>query len=170
MIYVFIFVAKMIEVTLATMRIVLTSKGYRIAASLMAAVEITMWLIVISTVLLGINEDPLRAVAYGIAFVIGIYIGIVVEDKLALGLSQIEVIAEFEKAKEITIKLREQGYAVTTFFCEGLEGKKLAIIAKVHRKDIPVTMDLLKEYENLFVTVTDIKKLSIGSIARQKIK
>jgi uncharacterized protein YebE (UPF0316 family) len=167
MIYIIIFLAKLLEVAIATVRMVLTARGNRVAASLLAAVEITIWIIVTSTVLLGLSEDPLRAVAFGLAFVVGIYIGIVVEDKIALGLAQIECIAEYEEARIITDKLRENGYGVTTFDCEGLDGKKLSINLKVHRKDIPKTMEILKDYDQLFVSVTDIRKLSIGMVGRR---
>jgi len=167
MIYIFIFLAKLMEVAIATVRMVLTARGNRIAASLLSAVEITIWIIVTSTVLLGLAEDPLRAVAFGLAFVVGIYLGIILEDKLALGLAQVECIAGFEEAKNITAKFRELGYGVTTFDCEGLDGKKLSVNMKVHRKDIPKVMHVLKAHEHLFVTVTDIRKLSMGSIGRR---
>jgi len=166
MIYLFIFLAKLLEVAIATVRMVLTARGNRIAASLLSAIEITIWIIVTSTVLLGLREDPLRAVAFGLAFVVGIYLGIIVEDKLALGLAQVECIAGFDEAKAITGKLRALGFGVTTFDCEGLDGKKLSINLKVHRKDIPRVMKILKEHEHLFVTVTDIRKLSMGHISR----
>jgi len=169
MIYVIIFLAKLIEVAIMTVRMVLTTRGNRVAASLLASVEITIWLILTSTVLLGLREDPFMAVAFGAAFVVGIYMGIIIEDKLALGLSQIEVIADFDTAKEITVKLRECGYGVTTFDCEGLGGKKLAINLKVHRKDIPTTMRILKEYPDIFVTVSDIRSLTRGLIERRMV-
>ena len=170
MIYIMIFSAKLLEVSVATVRVVLTARGNRVVASLLAAVEVTLWIIVASVVLTGITEDPLRAVVYGLAFAIGIYLGIVIEDKLALGLAQIEIIAETEEARAITSKLRECGYGVTTFICEGLEGQKMSIVLKVHRKDIPTTIKLLKGHEQLFVTITDIRKLSIGSIGRHMIQ
>ena len=170
MIYAFIFFAKLLEVAVCTVRVVLTAKGYRVYASALAAVEITLWIIVTSTVLLGLSEDPLRAVAYGLAFVAGIYMGILLEDKLALGLSQIEVIAEYGIAKQLTNKLRKQGYGVTTYDCEGMDGKKLSVSLKVRRKDVPSTIGLFNEYKDLFVTVTDIRKLSMGSIGKHIIK
>jgi len=169
LVYLAIFCAKLLEVAITTVRVVLTSRGNRVVATLLATVEITIWLIVASNVLMGITEDPLRAVAYGLAFALGIFFGIALEDKLALGLSQIEVIAECEMARLIAGKLREHGYGVTTYECEGLEGRKLALELKVLRKDIPITIELLKEYDQLFVTVTDIRKLSIGSISRRNI-
>ena len=170
MIYALIFLAKLLEVAITTVRIVLTARGNRKIASLLAAVEISIWIVVTSTVLLGLGDDPLKAVAFGLAFVVGIYVGILIEDKLALGLSQIEIIAGFDEAKIITKKLRSNGYGATTFDCEGLEGKKLSIELKVLRKDVPVTMKLLKDHENLFVTVSDIRKLSRGDIKKRIIK
>jgi len=169
MIYFLIFIAKLTEVAIMTVRLVLTTRGNRVAASLLSAVEITIWLMVTSTVLLGLRDDPLQAVAYGLAFVFGIYFGILIEDKLALGLAQIEVIAELDEARQIALKLREHGYGVTTFDCEGLDGRKLSVNMKIHRKDVPQTMALLREYDHLFVTVTDIRKLSRGSIERRLI-
>jgi len=170
MIYILIFFAKLLEVSIATVRLVLTARGNRLVASLLAAVEVTLWIIVAGTVLSTLREDPLRAVAYGLAFAIGIFIGIAIEDKLALGLAQIEVIAGVEEAKDISNTLRGHGYGVTTFFCEGLEGEKMSVVLKIHRKDIPQTLKFLKDYEQLFVTITDIRKLSIGSITRHMIQ
>jgi len=169
MIYLFIFFAKLLEVAITTVRLVLTTRGNRIAASLLAVVEIGIWLIVISTVLLGLNEDPLRAVAFGLAFVIGIYLGILLEDKIALGLAQIECITGCEEAKLLADKFRSLGYGVTTYECEGKDGKKQTIVMKIHRRDIPKAMTILKEYDHLFVTVTDIRKLSIGNIERRTV-
>lgn len=169
MIYAIIFFAKLFEVAVTTVRLVLTTRGNRVAATILSAIEIAIWIILTSTVLLGLNEDPMRAVAFGAAFVVGIFLGMVIEDKLALGLAEIEIIADFEKAKEITQLLRFNGYGVTTFDCEGREGKKLAINVKVHRKDVPVTVKMIRKFDNIFVTVADIKSLSAGSIARRMI-
>ena len=170
MIYILIFFGKLCEVAISTVRVVLTARGNRLVASLLGAVEICIWIIVTSTVLLGISEDPLRAVAFGLAFAVGIFMGITIEDKLALGLSQIEVIAEVDVAQKITNDFREQGFGVTTFYCEGLDGRKQSVSIKIQRRDLPCAIELLREYEGLFVTVTDIRKLSIGIIGRHIIK
>jgi len=167
MIYAIIFFSKILEVSISTVRLVLIARGNRIVASLLAAVEVTIWLLVSSKVLLTLWEDPFLAVAYVLAVMVGIYLGVFIEDKLALGLSQIEVIAEIEEGRIIAKKLRDNGYRATTYEGEGLDGKKLSIVLKVLRKDVPVTTSILKEYDHLFVTITDIKKISIGSIIKQ---
>jgi len=167
MIYALIFAAKLLEVSIATMRLVLTARGNKLAASLLAAVEVSIWVVVTSTVLLSLREDPFRAVAFGAAFVCGVFLGILIEDKMALGLSQIEIIAEFDEARAITKKLRDHGYAATTYVCEGMEGTKLAINLKILRKDIAQTIEILNEHDQLFVTIMDIRKLPIGDIAKR---
>lgn len=166
MIYIFIFFAKLLEVSITTVRVVLTARGNRLISALLAAVEVSLWIVVASRVLLGIHDDPFQAVVYGVAYAIGIYIGIMIEDKLALGLAQIEVITGLEEARLITCKLRESGYGVTTFPCEGLEGPKQSVVMKVHRKDIPATIRLIKDHGHLFVTITDIRKQPMGIINR----
>jgi len=170
MIYVLIFFAKLLEVSITTVRVVLTNRGNKLASGSLAAVEIALWLVVAGNVLMGITDDPLRAVVYGLAYAIGIYLGIEIEDRLAFGLSQIEVIAEPDEAVSIVSRLRGHGYGVTTFDCEGIGGKKVSIALKVQRKDIPLTIKLLREHEHLFVTITDIRKLSMGTIGRRIIQ
>ena len=170
MIYALIFLGKLLEVAISTVRVVLTARGNRLVASILGAVEITMWLLVASTVLLGISEDPLRAVAYGLAFAVGIFVGITIEDKLALGLSHVEVIAEVDIARQVANDFRDRDFGVTTYDCEGLEGKKLTVSMKMQRRDMPCTIEMLSRYDNLFVTVSDIRKLTMGRIGRHIIK
>ena len=166
MIYLLIFSAKLLEVAISTIRVVLMSRGSKIASSLLAALEVTIWVIVTSTVLLSLHQDPMRAVAFIAAFAVGVFLGVLVEDKMALGLSQIEIIAEFDEAKSITKKLRDHGYRATTYVCEGLDGRKLAINLKVLRRDVPSTIEILNDHEQLFVTVMDVRKISIGNIVK----
>ena len=170
LLYFVIFFAKLLEVSVATLRMVLTAKGHRIVAPLIAAFEVTLWLLITSTVLSGMLEDPLRAVAFVLGFVVGIYLGILLEDKLALGLSQIEIIADFDYAKAIAKELRALGYGLTTFESEGMAGKKMVLVTKVRRKDIPATLKVLSAHENLLVTVTEIKKISIGNIGNRLLR
>ena len=166
MIYLLIFSAKLLEVSISTIRVVLMARGSKIASSLLAVLEVTIWVIVTSTVLLSLQEDPMRAVAFIAAFAVGVFLGVLVEDKMALGLSQIEIIAEYDEAKIITKKLRDHGYRATTYVCEGLNGRKLSINLKVLRRDVPSTIEILNEHDEVFVTVMDIRKISIGNIVK----
>ena len=166
MIYLAIFLAKVLEVTIATVRVVLTVKGMKGVATALAGLEITIWLIVASTVITQIHSDPLKGVAYVLAYMSGIFIGMMLEDKMALGLSEIEVIADCETAAEITQVLRQKGYAITEFDCRGKDGLKQTLNIKVHRKDLNATLELLKKHTDTFISINDIRSLSKGNIIR----
>src|SRR5690554_6864634 len=89
-IYFLIFFGKIIEVTVATLRMVLINRGERVKGMIIAFFDILLWLIVTGTVLDGYQEDPLRIVAFATAFAVGNYLGSWFEDKLAFGLSSID--------------------------------------------------------------------------------
>ncbi len=61
--------------------------GHPFGRSLLAVIEIIIWLIVTSTVLNGFQTDPIRIVFYAAAFGMGNFIGSWLDEKLAFGLS-----------------------------------------------------------------------------------
>lgn len=164
MIYVLIFLAKMAEVSIATVRSVLVNRGMREIAVVLASIEITLWLVVTAKVLTNLQSDVWQGVAYGVAFVAGIYAGMVIEDKLALGLARIEIIAEKELARKITRELRERGYGVTSLDSMGKKGDTLLLLVDVRRKDVEETIEFVQQYDGIYATVCDIKSVKIGQI------
>jgi uncharacterized protein YebE (UPF0316 family) len=105
-IYVFIFFGKIIEVAISTFRLVLISRGERVIGSVISVVEITVWLVVTGTVLTGFQTDIWKVVVFVAAFAIGIFLGSWLEEKIALGLSNIQIILQ-DKEEELII-LKEQ--------------------------------------------------------------
>lgn len=170
LVYFAIFFAKLLEVTISTIRAVLAVRGMKAVATALAALEITIWLFVASTVLTQLYSDPLKGVAYVLAYTCGIFLGLLLEDKLALGLSEIQIITDTETARIITQDLRIKGYGITEFDCRGKDGQKQMLDLKVQRKDLNATLSLLKEYEATFISVNDIRALSKGRIKRHIIK
>ena len=84
--YLFIFFGKIVEVAVATVRIVLINRGERVKGSITAFFEVSLWLVVTGTVLAGFQEDILRCVIFALAFALGNYAGSWIESKLAFGL------------------------------------------------------------------------------------
>ena len=170
MIYPVIFLAKLLEVTIATVKTVLAVRGMKIIATALAAVEVTIWIFVASIVLTQLYSDPFKGVAYVLAYTAGIFLGLFMEDKMALGLSEIQLITDPETAGEIVRTLRTKKYGITEFDCRGKDGPKQMLDIKVHRKDLITTLNLLKKYDNTFISVCDIRSLSKGNILRHIIK
>ena len=119
MTYVFIMVAKIIEVSLATVRIVLITKGERKIGAFIAFFEVSLWVVLVSTVLDNIMENPLKIVAYALGFSLGNYLGSLIEEKIGIGLAEMQVILSDEQGVVVSSSLRESGFAVTVMHGEG---------------------------------------------------
>lgn len=132
--YMFIFFAKIIEVSLMTIRTVLITRGEKFYGSLIGFVEVSIWLYVIGKVLVNIDKDPVKMVVYALGFTCGNYIGCILEEKLALGIVTINLISSEEDGKKLAELLREQQVGVTVVEAEGLKEDKKMLIAHVKRK------------------------------------
>jgi uncharacterized protein YebE (UPF0316 family) len=58
-----IFLARIIEVSLGTLRVIFVNKGHRKQAFLLGFIEVTIWVFVASRVIVGITEQPLKAIS-----------------------------------------------------------------------------------------------------------
>ena len=158
-VYVFIFCGKIIEVSIATLRIVLISRGERTVGSLVAIVEVTIWLLVTGTVLTGFQSDLMKVVVFVGAFALGNFIGSWLEEKLALGLSQIQVIVH-DKEDEVKLvgALREKGFGVSTLQVHGMEDTRYMLLLILKRKLVKDTLALIDATcSNALVTIGDVE-------------
>ena len=158
-IYVFIFFGKIIEVSIATLRIVLISRGERTIGSTVAIAEITIWLIVTGTVLTGFQNDLMKVVVFVVAFAIGNFIGSWLEEKLALGLSQIQIIVHNKEAeRNLKNILREKGFGVTTMEVRGMDDTRYMLWVILKRKLVKNALSLIDETcSEALVTIGDVE-------------
>ncbi|MCL2050787.1 MAG: DUF5698 domain-containing protein [Lachnospiraceae bacterium] len=103
LIYFLIFVAKLIEVALATVRNVLINRGEKLLGAVIGFFEVMIWIIVVSNVLGSLAEDPFKVLVYCLAFSCGNYLGVIIEGKLALGTALIQVMVVEEPNAEISV-------------------------------------------------------------------
>ncbi|MGB4439448.1 MAG: DUF5698 domain-containing protein [Sedimentibacter sp.] len=164
--YIIIFFAKIIEVSVSTVRLVLINKGERVKGALLGFVEIMIWLIVVSSVLNNITEDPIKVLVYAIAFSLGNFIGVTIESKIAVGLSSIQVVVNGEEGEVLADILRNQGFGVTIIDGRGKnDSKKNLLFIQLKRKKIPEAVKLIKQTNpNAYITVNDIKSMMGGYI------
>ncbi|MFA9423877.1 MAG: DUF2179 domain-containing protein [Sedimentibacter sp.] len=162
--YITIFIAKIIEVTISTVRLVLINKGERVKGALLAFVEIMIWLIVVSSVLNNITQDPIKMFVYAIAFSLGNYIGVTIESKIAVGLASIQVVVFEANGEEMANVLRDKGFGVTIIGGRGKnDSLKSLLFIQLKRKRIPEAVNLIKQTNSAaFITVNDIKSIMGG--------
>ena len=161
--YILIFLAKIIEVSLSTVRVVLITRGEKLYGSIIGFVEAIIWLYVASAVLIGITEDPFKVVIYALGFACGNYIGCILEEKLALGLITINAIVSEKDGKALAEILRTENIGVTIIDAEGLkEGKKMLIL-HVKRKRKSQILKLIQNSDiNAVISLTDTSTIYGG--------
>jgi len=167
-VYLFIFFGKILEVSFGTLRIVLINRGERTIGSMIAILEISLWLIVASSVLVGFKTDFVKGIVYAVAFACGNYIGSWLDELLAFGLSSMQVVLpDMASAKEAEACLREKGFGITTLDVHGRDDDRSMLIMTMQRKRLPQAIAILEEHCNgAVVTVSDIKVQRGGYLER----
>jgi len=141
-----IFLARVVDVSVGTLRTISIVQGRTKIAFFLAFIETSVWLLVLSAVLPQVMHTPILGVFYAFGFATGNVVGIMAEKRLAMGYTNFRVITT-KFAKEITSSLREKGFAVTTFEGEGKDGKVTEIYVASERKNLTTLVKLVKEIE-----------------------
>ncbi len=158
MIYIFILLGKILEVTLMTLRMVLVTRGEKKLGATIAFFEVIIWLVVVANVLDGITEDPLKAVVYSLGFALGNWSGMILEERLAIGTSQVQIIARTTHSAAIRERLYAEGYACTAVDGQGKKLSRQLLYVIAPRKKVKDVIAIAKnEQEDAFVTVQDVK-------------
>jgi len=158
---VLIFLARIADVTIGTLRIMFVSKGHRIIAPLLGFFEVMLWLLALTKIIQNLS-NPMTYIAYGAGFAMGTHIGIVLEEKLAMGACIIRIITR-TKANLLVIALREQGYGVTFLDAQGNAGKVALLYSVVRRRDIPHFREIIQTYNpKAFFSIEDVRYVNEG--------
>lgn len=154
-----IYFARMTDVSIGTVRIILISRERKTLAALLGFVEVLLWLIVITQIMRNLS-NVFCYIAYAGGFATGTFLGMVVEEKLALGHSLIRIIVP-EKGEEIVQNLTQEGYRTTTLEAQGARGPVKVILSLLRRKDIPIVLGILKNTApGAFYTIENARKTS----------
>jgi uncharacterized protein YebE (UPF0316 family) len=161
--YLFILFAKIIEVSISTVRIVLITKGEKKIGAIIAFFEVLIWVYIASTVIQNISQDPLKAVFYSLGFAIGNYVGSILEEKIGLGLSEVQIIVKEERGFQLADEIRTQGFAVTLVHGEGKNNPRSILIMFVPRKRVKSLVKFVQGAEkNAVITVSETKPVYGG--------
>ena len=156
-----IFFARLIDVSLGTLRILFISRSMQKIAPIVGFFESLIWLFAISQIVMNLN-NIMSYFAFAAGFASGNYLGIYIEHKLAVGLLSIRVITS-EDGTDLQNYLRAQNFGVTSVSALGVTGKVRLIISVIKRKDLDVYISIVKKYNpKAFVSVEDIRSVQEG--------
>ena len=156
-----VFLARLADVTLGTIRIIFVARGRKYLAPLLGFLEVFIWITVVSQIVRG-AQSIVAYLAYAAGFAVGNYIGMLVEEKLAIGTLVIRVILPKDGASLVNC-LRTEGYGATYVDGQGANGPVMLIYTVVMRKELSRVVDLIQEcHPKAFFTVEELRSMQQG--------
>jgi uncharacterized protein YebE (UPF0316 family) len=154
-----IFMARIGDVTLDTVRIIMVSKGKKTIAPVLGFFEVLIWILAITRIMQNL-DNWMCYVAYALGFATGNYIGLLVEEKLAVGTLLIRLITQRD-ATDLIESLRQQGFSTTSVPATGNNQMVHILFLVVNRSALDEVVAMIQNFNpNAFYTVEDVRYVS----------
>ncbi|MGB0916959.1 MAG: DUF2179 domain-containing protein [Flavobacteriales bacterium] len=162
-----IFLARTVDTSLGTLRIVMISRGNRKAVRLVGFVEVLLWVIAIGQIIQNLNNWA-GYLAWALGFTVGSMIGFKIEDRLALGKHQLRIITSQPLEGFLSaLKKLNQGY--TVFDGEGATGPVKQVFLILNRQNNQEITGLVNEHiPTSFCSVSDVMATDSGVFNSRK--
>jgi uncharacterized protein YebE (UPF0316 family) len=162
---VLIFIARIMDQTIGSMRLIFLAKGMKFIAPILGFFEVIIWLLAMGQIMQHL-DNWLSYIAYGAGFATGNFIGMLLEEKISLGTVIIRVILS-RQSPELIDELKSQNFGLTLVDAEGSKGSVKLIFSIIRRKELPNFIDTIHQFNpNAFYTVEDVKSASEGIFKR----
>jgi uncharacterized protein YebE (UPF0316 family) len=156
-----IFLSRIGDVSLGTLRHVFISKGYRRLVPFLGFFEVLIWIIVVAQVMKNLNNVACY-LAFAGGFATGTYVGLRIEERLALGLQVIRIITN-QNCEELIQALKKENYGITVVDAHGAMGPVKMLFTIIKRKNVQSVVSIIHQYNpTAFYSVEDIKDTNQG--------
>lgn len=164
-----IFALRIVDVSLATLRMLLSVRGQRHIVPIIGFFEVLIWLFAAGSAMRYLNS-PLHVVGYAGGFAAGTVVGLWVEEKLAFGLATVRIISA-HGGVELADALRDKGFGVTEFAGEGRQGRVEVVYTVARRDQIKGIMAVVDVWDpDAFVTVEEPRSIRRGWLLQKRRK
>ena len=162
-----IFMARICDVSIGTIRIIFVSKGKRNIAPILGFFEVLIWITAISKIMQNL-DNYINYIAYAAGFATGNFVGMIIEEKLAMGIMMIRVFAH-EKGLELVQILNLNGYGATVVEASGARDKVHLIYTIIQRNELANVLNIITSFNpKSFYTIEDVKAVNEGIFAQKK--
>ncbi|HSB90085.1 MAG TPA: DUF5698 domain-containing protein [Anaerolineales bacterium] len=156
-----IFLLRVVDMSLDTLRVLFVVRGRRAAVWFLGFSQSLIWVTAI-TVVLAHLDNPWNVLGYAAGFASGTLLGMLIEDRLALGHGHVRVIST-QQGPAVAQALRQAGHAVTELTGRGRDGAVSVLSTSVRRREIDPLLRLITSLDPAaFVTVEEIRPLGRG--------
>lgn len=139
--------ARILDVSMGTLRTIVTVQGRMVLAFILGFVEITIWVTVVGAVITQIKDSPLLILFYALGYALGNVVGIMAERKLALGSIVLRLITTDDRKEKIIQALKDQFLNITCFAGMGSRGPVTEIYTVCSRKELKDLQPILKKVD-----------------------
>jgi uncharacterized protein YebE (UPF0316 family) len=151
-----IFLARICDVSINTIRIIYMLGGRRLTATLLGFFEAFIWLLVIREIFKHL-DNWLCYVAYPAGFACGIFVGMIIEEKIAYGKVIVRIITRKDVTQLIQY-LNTQHFRFTKVNAEGPDGNETLVFTVLERERLDDLLNKLKELiPTAFYTIEKVK-------------
>jgi uncharacterized protein YebE (UPF0316 family) len=163
-----IFLARIGDVSMETIRVIYISRGIKYLAPIIAFFEIVIWLLAMEVVLSDLSNIA-NFFAYAFGFAMGTYVGLVIEEKLSIGMVILRIVTTEESTDEIVSFMESEQFGVTCLDARGSRGDVRMIISLVNRADVPrITGHIEVTNPQAFFSIEDVRYVNQGVFRPQK--
>lgn len=164
---VIIFFGRIVDVALGTLRIIFVSKGEKNKAPLIGFVEVFIWVVVISQILVRAN-DMVSYLSYAAGYAAGNYIGLLIEDRIAYGIVLCRIYTQ-KNGKELVQILNKMDVGATMTHGTGSTNEVDIIETVVGRKEFKKLVNTLNDFDNnIFYVVEDVRSKQNGIFPKRR--
>ena len=158
---IFIFLARILDVSIGTLRIVFLSRGMLILAPVFGFFEVLIWLLAIGRIMEDLTSWEYY-VSYAGGFAAGNYVGMYIEQRIAMGLLSVMIITK-KDAASLLHRLKKEHFGLTQVGAQGVQGKVRIIYLIIRRKDLRRVSEILRVHQpDAFSVVNDIRNVAGG--------
>lgn len=158
-----IFCVRILDVSLGTVRMIVTVKGNKVVASLIGFIEVLIWFLIVKEALNTDETSIFVALSYAGGYATGTFIGGILSEKFISGTLSVQVI--LSNADHIIVdKIRDAGYAVSVVNVKGKEeNEKYMLFIEIDKRKINNLKYLIKSLDSkAFVVVNETKMVENG--------
>ena len=146
--YFLIFISKVVENTLSTLRLIIVANGKKLLGAILNFIIALVWLFVTGAVIVNITEDPFKIIFFALGSFVGSYVGSIIEEKVALGNNMLFTVINKDVYKLVIEFLNNEGHTVTVLNGEKDDNKiiLMIVVKRKKRKNVVKFIRLLDKH------------------------
>jgi|SRR5208337_5238460 len=163
-----IFLARIGDVSMETIRVIYITRGIKYLAPFIAFFEIIIWLLAMEVVMSDLTNIA-NFFAFAFGYATGTYVGLIIEEKLSIGMVIMRIVTTEESNEEIAAFLETENFGVTSMDAKGTRGNVKLLLSLVNRADVPrITGHIQTTNPTAFFSIEDVRYVNQGVFRPKK--